>query len=559
MAAGSTPSGPGSSNPVKIFANIFIAFIGAGVLGLPYAFKEAGILEGILTMTFVAVVSTKAMLLIIDCKYKILGKKVRGIPFGMTVDMESHDQQSLIPSEMTNNHDDFSRQEQDLMISVKEPRGAPKTDVSYGDVGFQALGHTGRVLVDIAIVISQTGFCCAYIIFISENLSDYFNGIKIGQWLLILLPPLFFLTLLRHLSSLAMSSLLAQLSNLMAFGVVFWFDFEHLFKIALHPKEMSLKGFPFFLAIAIYCYEGAGMILALETSLAEEVRHKFKKFFIRAMSVVTTLYITFGACGYLSFGPETKSIITLNLPKGSGFDFGMLVKSCLCLGIFFTYPVMMFPVIKILENYLLPDAGKSVWKANCLRFCLVVLTGFVVLAVPNFANLMALVGSSCCTLLAFILPGIFHWNIFRGSLTRSQVMLDWFLVLIGFLGTIVGTMDALTRLSEAPESTVDLMGTTTVGNTSSTAAAAASPLGHVLSHPNVSESVLNNQTVTASTNVSSLAGAFLPEKNDTVLDTITTVVSSLAQHVLGTGDAAKSGEHSGSGVSQKPSIPGGHH
>ena len=51
------------------------------------------------------------------------------------------------------------------------------------------------------------------------------------------------------------------------------------------------------------------------------------------------------------------------LSVGVGFDFGMLVKSCLCLGIFFTYPVMMFPVIKIMETYFLPDAGKSVWKA----------------------------------------------------------------------------------------------------------------------------------------------------------------------------------------------------
>ena len=29
-------------DPVKIVANIFISFIGAGVLGLPYAFKRVG-------------------------------------------------------------------------------------------------------------------------------------------------------------------------------------------------------------------------------------------------------------------------------------------------------------------------------------------------------------------------------------------------------------------------------------------------------------------------------------------------------------------------------------
>ena len=39
MAAGGE-TGPGSKSLVKIFANIFISFIGAGVLGLPYAFKE---------------------------------------------------------------------------------------------------------------------------------------------------------------------------------------------------------------------------------------------------------------------------------------------------------------------------------------------------------------------------------------------------------------------------------------------------------------------------------------------------------------------------------------
>jgi len=33
----------GLKNPIKIMANIFISFIGAGVLGLPYAFKEVSL------------------------------------------------------------------------------------------------------------------------------------------------------------------------------------------------------------------------------------------------------------------------------------------------------------------------------------------------------------------------------------------------------------------------------------------------------------------------------------------------------------------------------------
>ena len=60
-----------ASGKVSLVANIFISFIGAGVLGLPYAFKEAGLLEGFLVMVFVSVCSVKSMLLLIDCKYKV--------------------------------------------------------------------------------------------------------------------------------------------------------------------------------------------------------------------------------------------------------------------------------------------------------------------------------------------------------------------------------------------------------------------------------------------------------------------------------------------------------
>ena len=72
------------------------------------------------------------------------------------------------------------------------------------------------------------GFCCGYLIFITENLSAFIPSVPKGQWLLLILPPLFFLTLIPDLSRLAVFSLLAQVSNLLAFAVVYWFDFEHL-------------------------------------------------------------------------------------------------------------------------------------------------------------------------------------------------------------------------------------------------------------------------------------------------------------------------------------------
>lgn len=50
--------------------------------------------------------------------------------------------------------------------------------------------------------------------------------------------------------------------------------------------------------------------------MCDEIYFLINRIFKLAMVVITSLYMTFGVCGYLSFGEETKSIITLNLPNG---------------------------------------------------------------------------------------------------------------------------------------------------------------------------------------------------------------------------------------------------
>lgn len=42
--------------------------------------------------------------------------------------------------------------------------------LDYGDLAYGAFGKPGWWVVQISIVLSQVGFCCAYLIFITENL-----------------------------------------------------------------------------------------------------------------------------------------------------------------------------------------------------------------------------------------------------------------------------------------------------------------------------------------------------------------------------------------------------
>lgn len=402
------------------------------MLGLPFAFKEAGIMEGALIMAVVGYLSVAAMLMLIDCKYAILSSGGRA--GGRSIIMEK--KVPLLPPDSSDDEDEDERHPP-----------TPSTDLTYGDVGLYALGPGGKRLVDIAIVVSQIGFCCGYLIYLCKNLNLYIPRISQKVWLILLLPPLYLLTLLRHLNKLAVFSLFAQISNVLALAVVFWFDFSHSEEVPFQPNEFSIKGFPFFFAVAIYCYEGAGMIFSLEESVAEKKRDKFRSIFVCTMTGLTTLYICFGVSGYASFGPHTMDIITLNLPHSSGsVDFAAMVKICLGISLFFTYPMMMFPVTHLLDKTF--GLQNAPHKGNMLRMVLVGLTGLVVSAVPNFGILISLIGATCCTLLAFILPAAFHLSIFRQRLTKRQWYFDMFLVVLGIIGSVVGLWDAFNRMSE---------------------------------------------------------------------------------------------------------------
>lgn len=436
------------SERLRIVANIFISFIGAGVLGLPYAFKEAGLMEGSLIMASVCYLSVTAMLLLMDCRAKIQQSPIILASLRNGVAAVSPAEATTVGKKSRYAN---GKEYVELKTLEEDPpanRAVVRKPITYSDVAFAALGRPGRITVDASLLITQVGFCCAYLIFITENLASFIDGLTQSQWLLIILPPLFLLTLVPDLGNLAIFSVFAQVSNLFAFAVVFWFDFEH-FHLASneHRKEFSIQGFPFFFSVAIYCFEGAGMILSLEQSVSEKMRHTFRSSFVWTIIGVTSLYITFGVSGYLSYGAETKDIITLNLPSGSGVDFAMMVKSCLCFSLFFTYPIMMFPVNALLEERCQHLLTSKLITATLIRVLLVSSTGFIVIVVPRFADLMALVGASCCTILAFILPGTCHMILFASSLSKRDHVMDYVLIVTGVIGAVIGTLDALANIT----------------------------------------------------------------------------------------------------------------
>ncbi|KAL7533621.1 hypothetical protein ACHAXR_005355 [Thalassiosira sp. AJA248-18] len=405
LGAGAHGMAHGTATPAQVAVNIFISFVGAGLLGLPYAFSRSGWFLGTLCLTAVSSGNVYAMLLLVKCRKNLEANGYMGIK-------------------------------------------------GYGDLGREVMGPRGEVLVNVCLVVSQAGFATAYLIFIAANIGSITNG-NAGRALIIYVcvPILSLLVQFRDMKKLSPFSLVADVANLMGLSCVIFQDFEY-YTHSDTIKTVDFAGIIYVTSVCIYSLEGVGLILPLESSCAN--REGFPKLLKQVILGITLLMAFFGTCGYVAFGDATISPISLNL-KGESAAF---VQLALCLAIYLTYPIMMFPVSDVLENLFLSDSNKpprSYCPSRTFRICMVLMTATIAYTIPNFGKFLELVGASICTLLGFILPCAFHIKVFgRSGLKLWELVLDVCIIILGvFFGTL-GTIEAIMKLMEDEEELPDV-------------------------------------------------------------------------------------------------------
>ncbi|XP_020552963.1 amino acid transporter ANTL1-like isoform X1 [Sesamum indicum] len=398
-----------SSQP-KTFANVFIAIVGAGVLGLPYTFMRTGWLTSLIMIFFVAALTYRGMMLLIAAR-----RKLEGSP-----------------------HCAFSK------IS------------SFGDLGFAVCGSVGRFAVDSMIVLSQAGFCVGYLIFIGNTLSNLFSspltlsaaspkiwGVSAKSlYIWSCFPFQLGLNSIPSLTLLAPLSIFADIVDLGAMGVVMVQDALVFAKqMPLVEAFGTLSTFFYGLGVAVYSFEGVGMALPLESEMKD--RSKFGKILGLTMIFIAAMYGGFGALGYFAFGDNTKDIITANMGKGL---LSSLVQVGLCINLFFTFPLMMNPVYEVFERRFW-DGKYCLW----MRWMLVLAVSLVALFVPNFADFLSLVGSSTCCVLGFVLPALFHYLAFKDEMNWRRASADVGIIALGVFLGVTGTWYALLEIFSVKE------------------------------------------------------------------------------------------------------------
>ncbi|KAJ1413335.1 Amino acid transporter, transmembrane domain [Sesbania bispinosa] len=389
---------PPLSSKFKTFANVFISIVGAGVLGLPYSFKKTGWVMGLIMLFTVAYLTYHCMMLLVQTRRKL---------------------ETIV--------------------------GFPKIN-SFGDLGYATGGPFGKFCIDAMVVLSQCGFCVSYLIFIATTLAYLVNDTNSAS-ILGFTPKVLFLwgclpfqlglNAIPTLTHLAPLSIFADAVDIAAKGVVMVEDVLVFLENRPPLKTFgSLSVFFYSLGVAVYAFEGIGMVLPLESEAKD--KEKFGGVLGMGVMVISLLYGAFGALGYFAFGEETQGIITTNLGQGM---LGALVQLGLCINLFITFPLMMNPVYEVVERRLC-DSNYCLW----LRWLLVFVVSLVALLVPNFADFLSLVGSSVCVILSFVLPAMFHYMVFRDEFGWSCMVWDGAIIVFGLLVAVTGTWSSLMHI-----------------------------------------------------------------------------------------------------------------
>lgn len=321
-----------------------------------------------------------------------------------------------------------------------------------GPPAVHKFSRLAKAMINWFLVIDLLGCCCVYIVFVSKNVKQvvdfYATGtswydVDLRIYMAVLLPLLILMNLIRNLKYLAPFSMIANLLVGTGMGITFYYLFQDIPSLSDRTPFAGFERLPTFFGTAIFALEGIGVVMPLENNM------KTPTHFIGCPGVLNTgmffvvsLYAFVGFFGYLKYGENTKSSITLNLPEQE--VLGQCVKLMIAVAIFFTYSLQFYVPMEIIwKNVRHWFGAKKNLAEYSIRIGIIILTLCTAIAIPNLGPFISLVGAVCLSFLGLIFPAVIetvtYWDRPNGLGRFNWVLWkNLFMVSFGILGFLTG-------------------------------------------------------------------------------------------------------------------------
>ncbi|XP_067003578.2 proton-coupled amino acid transporter-like protein pathetic isoform X2 [Anabrus simplex] len=392
--------------------------LGSGILAMPLAFYNAGLLFGIIATMLIVVICTHCVHILVKCAH-ILCQRIKVPSLGFSDVAEAA----------------FS--------------AGPPTVRKWS-------GFAGGC-INLFLAVDLLGCCCVYVVFITKNIQqvvEYYTeiGWPIQYYMVIVAPFLVTLNMVPNLKYLAPFSMLANTLMAVGLGITFYYIFSDLPSITNSglPNFSSWSQLPLFFGTVIFALEGIGVVMPLENNM------KNPDHFIGCpgvlnfgMGTVGVLYTAVGFFGYVKYGERTEASITLNLPTNE--MLAQSVKIMIALAIFFTYGLQFYVPREIIWNSLKQHFPSHKTTAEySIRILLVLGTVGLSAGVPNLGSVISLVGAVTLSTLGLIFPSVIelvtYWEHSGLGKFKWRLWKNTFVILFGILGFATGAYSSILEI-----------------------------------------------------------------------------------------------------------------
>jgi len=370
-------------------SNLVNSIVGAGIIGIPYALQQSGLVAGVLLLVLVAYLTDKSLRMIVELASFHPKLKNRGV-------------------------------------------------MTYEDLMSYPFGKWGSYFVLFNMFILAYGAMVAYLLIIKDTIPTILgiaHGTDGSFWeremimlatsLIVVLP----LSLQRDMASLSFTSVISVLADIIlvvfiaayapiksnvsdagGFGKVLQEDW-------LNPTIFIGLGI---LSTAMACQHSAFIVSG---SLVNKTQSRWATVTFRSLFISTVLCAVLGICGYLGFLEATEGDVLNNFPSDTIESNG--ARSLLAITMFFTYPMECFVARHVIVKLMyggdldgpIDENGNPKKEFFCFsrRFAVTigiyVVTLIPALIVDDLGPVLSITGSLGGSMLSYMAPGMVYLGV----------------------------------------------------------------------------------------------------------------------------------------------------
>ncbi|KAI8393724.1 transmembrane amino acid transporter protein-domain-containing protein [Radiomyces spectabilis] len=219
-------------------------------------------------------------------------------------------------------------------------------------------------------------------------------------------------------------------------------------QIDVHHDPVIWNMFPIALSSIAFSFGGNPVYAHVEAGMRRP--QDWNKVILYGLTACVAMYFLVAVPGYYVYGRDTRSPIYDNLPNAGPKTASIVI---ITVHVLLAAPILLTSFALDLEKMLRINAEhRSRWMEWILRIALrgalMVVITVIAIYVPFFGDFMSLLGAFSNCALIFIFPVVFYFKLTGWRKPWYEMILAFFVILLGVVGLIFGTISAIQALDK---------------------------------------------------------------------------------------------------------------